>query len=92
MYKPKLKNLGSLELFCSVIVGGLLSPQATAAEVSHGEMAGAIRSASYPCAKVLKVDSNGENDWVVQCNAGKYNVSRDQNGEFKVTQAGQNAN
>ncbi len=86
MHKPILLNPESLVLFCSVIVGGLLSPQATAADVSHGEMAAAIRSANYPCAQILKVDSDGNNVWVVQCNSGKFNVSRDQNGDLKVTQ------
>jgi len=86
MHKPKQQSLGSMVLFCSVIVGGLFSPQATAADVSHGEIAGAIRSANYPCAQVLKVDSDGDNAWVVQCNSGKFNVSRDQNGDLKVTQ------
>lgn len=84
MYKPKLQNPGALKLFCSVIVGGLLSFQVTAADVSHGEMAAAIRSADYPCAQVLKLESDGENAWVVQCNAGIYNVSRGQDGAFKV--------
>lgn len=84
MHKPNLQNPGSLVLFCSVIVVGLLS-QAAAADVSHGEMAAAIRSANYPCAQVLEVDSAGDNAWVVQCNSGKFNVSRDQNGDLKVT-------
>ena len=86
MHKPKQQTLGSMVFFCSVIVGGLFSLQATAADVSHGEMAGAIRSANYPCAQVLKVDSDGDNAWVVQCNSGNFNVSRDQNGDFKATQ------
>jgi len=84
MHKPKLQNPASLVLFFSVIVGGLLS-QAAAADVSHGEMAAAIRSADYPCAQVLQVDSVGDDAWVVQCNSGKFNVSRDQNGDLKVT-------
>lgn len=86
MRKPKQQNLESMVLFCSVIVGGLFSPQATAADVSPGEIAAAIRSANYPCAQVLKVDSNGDNTWVVQCNSGRFDVSRDRNGNFKVTQ------
>jgi hypothetical protein len=86
MHKPKLQNLASLVLFYSVIVGGLLSSEAAAADVDHGEMAAAIRSANYPCAQVLKVDGDGNNAWVVQCNSGKFNVSSDQNGELKVTQ------
>jgi hypothetical protein len=84
MHKPKQIIPGSMILFCSVIVGSLFSPLATAADVSHGEMAAAIRSAHYPCDRVLNVDSDGDNAWVVQCNSGKFNVSRDQNENFKV--------
>ena len=87
MLRPKQKSRGSLALLFSVIVVGSLSPVAFAADVSHGKMAGAIRSANYPCVQVLKIDSAGNNAWVVQCNSGKFNVSRDENGEFKVTQA-----
>ena len=87
MHKPKQQGPGSIVLFCSMVAGVLLSPLATAADVNHGEMAGAIRSANYPCAPVLKVDSTGDNAWVVQCNSGKFDVSRDQNGNFQVTQA-----
>lgn len=86
MLKPKQQSRGSLTLFFSVIVVVLLSPVAIAADVSHGEMAGAIRGANYPCAHVLKIDSAGDNAWVVQCNSGKFNVSRDENGKFKVSQ------
>jgi hypothetical protein len=91
MHKPKQQNPGSMVLFCSVMVGGLFSPQSTATDVSHGEMAGAIRSANYPCAHVQKVDSDGNNAWLVQCNSGKFNVSRDQDGDLKVTQTDLNA-
>ena len=75
----------STVLFSCLIVSGLFSPHVTAVDVSHGEMAGAIRSADYPCAKVLTIDSNGDNAWIVQCNSGEFNVSRDRNGDFKVT-------
>jgi hypothetical protein len=87
MHTPRQERPGSIVLFCSMIAGGLLSLQASAADVSHGEMAGAIRSANYPCAQVLNIDSTGDNAWVVQCNSGKFNVSRDQNGDFQVTQS-----
>ena len=86
MLKPDQQRPGPIVLFCSMIVAGLLSPLATAEVMSHGEMAGAIRSANYPCAHVIKIDSAGDNAWVVQCNSGKFNVSRDQNGNFQVTQ------
>lgn len=85
MQKSKHQFLRSTVLFC-LIASGLFSPHVTAFDVSHGELAGAIRSASYPCAQVQNVDSNGDNAWIVQCNSGKFNVSRDKNGDFKVTQ------
>jgi hypothetical protein len=86
MKKLKQQYPRSTVLFSCVIVSGLFSPHVTADDVSHGEMASAIRSANYPCAQVLNVDSNSDNAWIVQCNSGKFNVTRDQNGDFKVTQ------
>ena len=86
MHKPMRLNLRSAVLFCIVTIASLFSPLATASDVTHGELAAAIRSAHYPCAQVLKVDSNGDNAWVVQCNSGNFNVSRDQDGNFSVTQ------
>lgn len=84
MQKPKQQYLRLTVLFSCLIVSGLFSPHVTAVDVSHGELAGAIRSAEYPCAHVRQVDSNGDNAWIVQCNSGKFNVSRDQNGDFTV--------
>jgi hypothetical protein len=86
MHKPKQQNPGSMVLFCSLIIVSLFSAQSSATDVSQGELAGAIRSADYPCAQVLKVDSDGTNAWLVQCNSGKFSVSRDQDGDFKVIQ------
>ena len=86
MYRSELRNPGTFALFCSVIVGGLASPPVNAADMSHGEMAGAIRGADYPCAQVLKVDNEGENAWIVRCNSGTFSVSRDQDDGFKVSQ------
>ena len=54
-------------------------------EISHGEIAGAIRSAGYPCARVLDLQSTSENSWKVMCNAGNYKVTRDADGNFNVT-------
>lgn len=85
MKKSKQQYLRLTVLFFCVIVSGLFAPHVTAVDVSHGELAGAIRSAAYPCTQVLTVDSNGDNAWIVQCNSGKFNVYRDQNGDFKVT-------
>ena len=84
MQKPEQRFLRSTVLSC-VIVSGVFSPHVTAVDVSHGELAGAIRSASYPCAQVINVDSNAENAWIVRCNSGTFNVTRDQNGDFTVT-------
>lgn len=64
----------------------VIAPQANAAEMSHGEMAAAIRSANYPCAHVLGVQNAGENAWSVECNSGKFRVSRDQDGNYTVSQ------
>jgi hypothetical protein len=86
MHKPKQQNPGSMVLFCSLIIGSLFSAQSSATDVSQGELAGAIRSADYPCAQVLKVDSDGTNAWLVQCNSGNFSVSRDQDGDFNVIQ------
>ena len=91
MCKSKLRNPGSLGLCCIVITGALLAAQPAVADMSYGEMAAAIRSANYPCAHVLNVDSAGDNAWVVQCNSGTFKVFRDENGDFQVTPADQNA-
>jgi hypothetical protein len=61
----------------------LLRP-AAATGISYGDMAAAIRSAGYPCKHVLELQVTGDNAWLVQCNAGTYQVSRDANDEFSV--------
>lgn len=91
MCKSKLRNAGSSGLCCIVVAGVLLATQSAVADVSYGEMAAAIRSANYPCAHVLNVDSGGGNAWLVQCNSGTFNVFRDDNGDFQVTPADRNA-
>jgi hypothetical protein len=58
-----------------------------AAEVDDGEMAAAIRGADYPCDHVLEVQATGDNGWLVQCNSGAYQVTRDANGQFNVVKA-----
>jgi hypothetical protein len=88
-----MKRLGklfqtSVTLTCSLVLGSLDSAPVSAADVSHGEMAAAIRSAKLPCAHVLKIDSLGDDVWVVQCNSGTFRVSRDNSGGFQVTQTG----
>ena len=57
---------------------------ASADEMSNGKMAGIIRSAKHPCAKVIELQPSGENSWEVKCNSGSFNVTRNANGEFNV--------
>ena len=64
----------------------LLQP-AFADEVSDGEMAAAIRGTNYPCDHVLQMQSAGDNGWLVQCNSGTYQVTRDENGQLTVVKA-----
>ncbi len=89
---PRLEHhkAGSLIFLGSMIAGSLVTLPVAAAEMSHGEMAGAIRSANYPCAHVVKIDSARDNAWVVQCNSGTFSVSRDKDGRFTVTQTAGN--
>lgn len=82
-----LRRARSAVTLGSMIIGALASASVAGTEVSHGEMAGAIRSANYPCAHVLRIDGAGDNQWVVQCNSGTFHVSRDQAGRFTVSQA-----
>lgn len=63
---------------------GLAISAVASGEVSHGEMAAEIRSAGYPCAHVLNVEDMGGTTWVVKCNSGTFNVSRDQEGNYSV--------
>jgi hypothetical protein len=56
----------------------------SADEMSNGKMAGIIRSANHPCAKVIELQPDGENSWEVKCNSGSFNVTRNANGEFNV--------
>jgi hypothetical protein len=60
---------------------------AFADEVSEGEMAAAIRGTNYPCDHVLQMQSAGDNGWLVQCNSGTYQVTRDENGQLTVVKA-----
>jgi hypothetical protein len=84
------RTFGFKAFLASIIAGSLVSNPLAAAEVSHGEMAAAIRSASYPCAHVRKIDRASDNAWVVECNSGTFRVSRDQDGRFDVIQATEN--
>jgi hypothetical protein len=64
----------------------ILQP-AFADEANDGEMAAAIRGTNYPCDHVLQMQSAGENGWLVQCNSGTYQVTRDENGQLTVVKA-----
>ena len=57
---------------------------ASAEEMSNGKMAGIIRSANHPCAKVIELQPDGEKSWKVKCNSGSFNVTRNANGKFNV--------
>ncbi len=56
----------------------------SAEEMSNGKMAGIIRSANHPCAKVIELQPDGENSWKVKCNSGSFNVTRNATGQFSV--------
>lgn len=61
-----------------------LSQPVFATEMDHGEMVAAIRSADYPCQRVLELQDTGENTWLVQCNSGTYQVTREASGNYSV--------
>lgn len=63
----------------------VLSSKSPADEMSHGEMAGIIRAADHPCARVLELKSVGKNSWKVKCNSGNFSVIRNADGEYNVT-------
>ena len=71
-----------------IIITGLLflfsNAQSFAEAMTQGEMAGIIRSAGHPCNRVLNLNSTGENSWEVQCNSGKFFVSRNKDGGYAV--------
>jgi hypothetical protein len=87
MRQPKHhRNLLFAAVPAAMLVTLTAAPLVNAAEMTHGEMAAAIRSANYPCAHVQALESAGEEAWSVQCNSGKFRVSRDKDGNFTVTQ------
>lgn len=61
-----------------------LSQPGFATGIDHGEMVAAIRSADYPCQRVLELQDTGNNAWIVQCNSGTYQVTRDASGNYSV--------
>jgi len=75
--------LRMLKVFIAVLIM-VFAPQSYAEKMSNGQMAGIIRSANHPCAKVLELQSTGENSWSVQCNSGSFNVTHNADGQFSV--------
>jgi hypothetical protein len=66
----------------AILSGMLLTSPAFAGEMDHGTLAAAIRSADLPCNHVISARDAGENSWIVQCNSGTYEVSRDADGKL----------
>jgi hypothetical protein len=64
----------------------LLTTGVLAEEMDHGTLAAAIRSADLPCNHVISARSEGENSWIVQCNSGTFEVTRDKDGKMRATQ------
>lgn len=64
-----------------------LSQPAFATEMDHGVMVAAIRSADFPCQRVLEMQDTGNNTWLVQCNSGTYQVTREASGNYSVVKA-----
>ena len=62
----------------------LCSLSLNASDMAHGEMAGIIRSADYPCAHVLGLEQTDNNTWNVKCNAGSYSVRKLADGNYAV--------
>jgi hypothetical protein len=55
---------------------------------SYGELAAAIRSADFPCARVIETfAADGDSTWNVQCNSGNFLVSQDKDGNYSVSKA-----
>jgi hypothetical protein len=61
-----------------------VAPPAFATEMDHGDMVAAIRSADYPCQRVLELQDTGSNTWLVLCNSGTYQVTLDASGNYSV--------
>ena len=85
MKKNRHNHLKLLAISCIAMAMSANALLVNATEMTHGEMAAAIRSANYPCAHVTGLESTGENAWSVECNSGKFRVSRDQDGNFTVS-------
>jgi len=78
---------GSCRFILVTVAVLALSATVAAEEPEYGTMAAAIRSANFPCAHVQSVSGAGSNAWIVQCNSGKFRVTRDGEGNYSVSQA-----
>ena len=63
-----------------ISVSGLI-----AGEMTHGEIAGIIRSSDLPCTHVLDLQQMSETSWEVECNAGKYKVNKKSDDKYSVS-------
>ncbi len=85
MQKPAITNSASgrriLRTSITVAAVGVVSfgwlIGAAAHDVSHGELAAAIRASGNPCARVIKKERLGEGSsvWRVHCNSGHFQVT-----------------
>ena len=86
LFSNYFKLQKSVVISCVLIVFLMKASWVSASEMTHGEMRAAIRSANLPCANVINLKSAGDNSWIVECNSGKFRVTRDNNGQFTVSQ------
>lgn len=87
MNRNRYNRMKSFAISCVAMALSANALPANATEMTHGEMAAAIRGANYPCAHVIGLENAGENAWSVECNSGKFRVSRDPDGNFTVSRA-----
>ena len=88
-YQSRFFALQALKSICATLLLSafaslLFADESSEQEMTHGEMAGIIRSADHPCANVLNLQLTGKNAWKVQCNSGIFFVTRNKNGEFDI--------
>ena len=79
----RITPLCFLNTFIAILLM-VFASQLYAEEMSNGKMSGIIRSANHPCAKVIKLQPDGENSWKVQCDSGSFNVAGNADGKFSV--------
>jgi len=70
-----------------MFLASVICRNALAEQPDYGTLAAAIRSADYPCAHVQSVNSAGGNAWRVQCNSGRFLVTRTGDGKYSVSKA-----